>query len=243
MTQSLKNKHILITGGSGGIGQVIAAMAQKAEAVITIWDVQEPQEAVDHFQALDITDEKAVIQGFATLQNFPDIIINGAGIFTHLKPFTALELNDFNALQTNTIGCFLICREAVRRYKNNLTIINLSSALSAKTIPLATAYSASKAGIDSITRSIAAEYSDKGVLAVSLNPGPVQGNMLNQGIAEISGLMNAPKEAIAQQIRDVIPSGMLVEPEEIARLALLIASGQLPSIQGKQIFLDGGFTA
>jgi NAD(P)-dependent dehydrogenase (short-subunit alcohol dehydrogenase family) len=242
MTLSLKNKHLLITGGSGGIGQIIAVQAKKAGASVTIWDLQQPKQT-NQYQAINITDETAVQKGFEEITSFPDTIINCAGIFTRLKPFAALELDEFNELQTNTTGCFLICREALRRYKKHLTIINISSALSQKTIPLATAYSASKAGIDSITRSIAAEYGDKNVLAVSLNPGPVQGEMLNRGIAEIAGLMDAPKEAVEQQIRDVIPSGMVVKPEEIASLALLIAAGQIPSIQGKQIFLDGGFTA
>jgi NAD(P)-dependent dehydrogenase (short-subunit alcohol dehydrogenase family) len=237
MTKNLKNKHILITGGIGGIGQTIAKLAKESGATITIWDINQAN-------PIDTTNEDSVQQGFTDLETFPDIIINCAGIFTHLKPFTALELSEFAELhQTNTVGCFLVCREALRRYKGKLTIINLSSALSTKTIPLGTAYSASKAGIDSITRSIAAEYGDKGVLAVSINPGPVHGAMLNRGMAEIAGLMGAPEEAVAQQIKDVIPSGMLVEACEIADLALLIASGAIPSMQGKQIHIDGGFTA
>lgn len=233
----LNDKHILITGGKGGIGKTIATLAKEAGATITIWDINSSS-------PIDTTAEESVCQGFDNLVSFPDIIINCAGIFTHLKPFVALELSDFNALhQTNTVGCFLVCREALRRYSGQLTLINLSSALSTKTIPLAGAYSASKAGIDSITRTIAAEFGDKGVLAVSLNPGPVQGEMLNRGIAEIAGLMGAPKEAIEQQIKEVIPTGMLVEANEIAAMALLIAAGTIPSMQGKQIHIDGGFTA
>ncbi len=243
MTTSLKNKHILITGGSGGIGQTIAKQAEKAGAIITIWDIK-PANSDHESHTVDTSDEEDVFHGFDILTTFPDIIINCAGIFTNLMPFTSLEVLDFTELHdTNTLSCFLVCREALRRYQDHLTIINLSSALSTKTIPLATAYSASKAGIDSITRSIAAEYGDKNVLAVSINPGPVHGEMLNRGMAEISGLLGAPKAAIAEQIREVIPSGMLVEPTEVAAIALLIASGQVPSMQGKQIHIDGAFTS
>ncbi len=244
MTTSLKNKHILITGGSGDIGQAIATKAREAGATITIWDTQEPAQGDYQFQAIDTSNDTAVVQGFDNLTSFPDIIINCAGIFTHLKPIEALELAEFSELhQVNTTSCFLVCREGLRRYKDKLTIINLSSALSSKAIPLATAYCASKAGIDSLTRSIAAEYGDKGVLAVSLNPGPVQGTMLDQGVAEIAALMGAPLGAVEQQIRDVLPSGVLIEASEIADLALFIAAGQAPSLQGKQINIDGGFTA
>lgn len=242
MSISLKNKHILITGGAGGIGQTIASKAHEAGATITLWDIQE-NGSQDKVVTVDTTDEQAVSSGFDALPSFPDVIINCAGIFSHLKPFTALEISEFNELlHTNTTGCFLVCREALRRYQEQLTIINLSSALSTKTIPLAAAYSASKAGIDSITRSIAAEFGDKNVLAISLNPGPVQGTMLDRGIAEISEFVGAPAEAVEQQIREVIPSGMLIEPSEIAALALVIAADKLPSMQGKQIHIDGGFT-
>lgn len=243
MTISLQDKHILITGGSGTIGQAIAAKAKEAGATITIWDKCPSILAGVNVQAIDTTDENAVSQGFAALTPCPDIIINCAGIFTHLKPFATLELNEFNEVQTNTVGCFLVCREALRRYKDALTIINMSSALSAKAIPLASAYCASKAGIDSLTRSIAAEYGPKGVLAVSLNPGPVAGSMLDRGIDEIAALMGAPLEAVRQQILAVIPSGKLVDPQEIAAMAFFIASGQAPSLQGKQINIDGGFTS
>ncbi len=242
MSKQLKNKHILITGGAGGIGQVIASQAKDAGATVTLWDINDINTNFK-LHIVDTTNEDAVADAFTNLPAFPDVIINCAGIFSHLKPFTALEISDFNELlHTNTTGCFLVCREALRHYQEQLTIINISSALSTKTIPLATAYSASKAGIDSITRSIAAEFGDKNVLAVSLNPGPVQGDMLDRGIAEISELVGAPKEAVEQQIREVIPSGMLVEPDEIAALALVIAAGKIPSVQGKQIHIDGGFT-
>jgi NAD(P)-dependent dehydrogenase (short-subunit alcohol dehydrogenase family) len=243
MTISLQDKHILITGGSGTIGQAIAAKAKEAGATITIWDKCPSILAGVNVQAIDTTDENAVSQGFAELTSCPDIIINCAGIFTHLKPFATLELCEFNEVQTNTVGCFIVCREALRRYKDALTIINMSSALSAKAIPLASAYCASKAGIDSLTRSIAAEYGPKGVLAVSLNPGPVAGSMLDRGIDEIAALMGAPLEAVRQQILAVIPSGKLVDPQEIAAMAFFIASGQAPSLQGKQINIDGGFTS
>lgn len=243
MTISLQDKHILITGGLGTIGQAIALRAHEAGATLTIWDTQPSARAGMNAYAIDTTDESAVGQGFSALGSCPDIIINCAGIFTHLKPFASLELCEFNEVQTNTMGCFLVCREALRRYKDALTIINMSSALSAKAIPLASAYCASKAGIDSLTRSIAAEYGTKGVLAVSLNPGPVAGTMLDRGIDEIAALMGAPREAVQQQILDVIPSGKLVDPQEIAALALFIASGQAPSLQGKQINIDGGFTS
>lgn len=243
MTISLQDKHILITGGLGTIGQAIALGAQEAGATITIWDKCSSGLPGVNVQSIDTTDENAVVQGFAALTPCPDIIINCAGIFTHLKPFASLELSEFNEVQTNIVGCFLVCREALRCYKDALTIINMSSALSSKAIPLASAYCASKSGIDSLTRSIAAEYGPKGVLAVSLNPGPVAGAMLDRGIAEIAALMGAPHEAVRQQILAVIPSGRLVDPQEIAAMALFIASGQAPSLQGKQINIDGGFTS
>ncbi|MDA3835767.1 MAG: SDR family NAD(P)-dependent oxidoreductase, partial [Spirochaetales bacterium] len=236
MKTFLQHKHILITGGCGTIGQAIAWKAKETGATITLWDTKTVSLADYNVQNVDTTDEIAVQEGFANLESMPDIIINCAGIFKNFKPLAALELNEFNELHhMNTTSCFLVCREGLRHYKGNLTIINISSALSAKAIPLASAYCASKAGIDSLTRSIAAEYGTQGVLAVSLNPGPVAGSMLDNGIDEIATLMGAPREAVIQQMLDVIPSGKLVDVEEIAAMAVFIATGQTSSMQGKQI--------
>ena len=250
MTKSLQGKHILIPGGGGEIGQTIAEMACKGGATVTIWDKKSADRVSQdtcQYQTIDTTDEIKISTAFKELEttnNLPDILINCVGIFTHLKPFEALDLAEFTEhFQTNTTSCFLTCREALRKYKKRLTIINISSALSQKAIPLASAYSASKAAIDSLTRSIAVEYGAKGVLAVSLNPGPVAGTMLDNGVNEIAGLMGAPVEAVKQQLLDVIPSGQLTSSKEISRLALFIAAGQVPSLQGKQLNIDGGFTS
>jgi NAD(P)-dependent dehydrogenase (short-subunit alcohol dehydrogenase family) len=246
--KSLNKKNILIPGGGGEIGQNIAKSASEAGAGVTIWDKRTAEKSQDnyHYQIIDTSDEKAVRAAFAELEQedkLPDILINCVGLFTYLKPFTALELNEFTKLfQVNTVSCFLTCREALRRYKEKLTIINLSSALSQKAIPLTAAYSASKAAIDSLTRAIAGEYGQKGVMAVSINPGPVAGAMLDNGVKEIAALVGAPEQAVRQQILDVIPSGSLTAKEEISSLALFIPMNKAPSLQGKQINHAGGFS-
>lgn len=120
-------------------------------------------------------------------------------------------------------------------------LINISSSLSQKPIAMAAAYAASKAAIDSLTRSIAIEYGARGVRAVAINPGPVEGRMLDQGLAQIARGLGAPNEVIMEKIIEGLPTGKVVRADEVAALAIFLAGRTADSINGQTINLDGGF--
>ncbi len=248
---TLEKKTILIVGGAGTIGAAVAQHASKHGAQVMIWDkdvssirdlASKKKWAVSQ---VDACNEQEVVEAFNVLitsSRLPDIVVNAAGIFTHLRPLEALDLADFEeVIHTNVAGTFLSCREAIRHCGTNLVLINISSSLSQKPIPMAAAYAASKAAIDSLTRSIAIEYGAKGVRAVAINPGPVEGRMLTQGLTEIAQAIGAPNEVIMEKIIEGLPTGKVVTADEVAALAIFLASRGADSINGQTINLDGGF--
>ncbi len=247
----LENKSMLITG-AGDIGTEVARQAIAAGAKVTAWDKNldrfadnELKEKIS-LKQVDAANEEAVKKGFDAIEQengTPDILVNGAGVFIHLRPMGALDFTGFHSVLDNNINsCFLASSEALRRYKDKLTIVNISSALSKRPIPAAAAYCASKAAIDSLTRSIALEYASKGVRANAVNPGPVSGGMLKIGVEEIAGILQAPPEGILAKILEGLPQGRVVTPKEVAELIIFLASDQATSINGQTINICGGHT-
>lgn len=238
--------------GAGDIGTEVARQAVAAGAKVTAWD-KNPGRFADadlkekiSLQEVDASNEEAVKKGFDVFEQengTPDILVNGAGVLIHLKPMGVLDFAGFQSVMGNNINsCFLLCSEALRRYKEKLTIVNISSALSKRPIPAAAAYCASKAAIDSLTRSIALEYAAKGVRANAVNPGPVAGGMLNLGMEELAGILQAPPEGILAKILEGLPQGRVVTPKEVAELIIFLASDQAASINGQTINICGGHT-
>lgn len=248
---TLEKKTILIIGGAGTIGSTVAGLASSHGAQVLIWDkdLSPIRDLVSREKwgasQVDVCNEQEVEDAFNLLISsgrLPDIVVNAAGIFTNLRPIESLSLADFEkVIHTNVAATFLSCREAIRYCGNNLIIINISSSLSQKPIPMASAYAASKAAIDSLTRSIALEYGPKGVRAVAINPGPVEGRMLDQGLTEIAKAIGAPNEAIMAKIIEGLPTGKVVTAREVAELAIFLAGRNAESINGQTINLDGGF--
>lgn len=242
---TLTGKTMLVAGGAGGIGRSIAAAGLAAGARVLVWDLAAPStEGVVH-SAIDLTSEDQVRVGFDALERngmLPSILVNAAGVFTQLKPFAGIDFDGFmGVLRTNVGSYFLTCREALRRHPEGLSIVNVSSALSKKPIGMSAAYSASKAAIDSLTRSIAAEYGPMGVRANAVNPGPVGGALLDRGLGEMAEELGCPAQAVMEKMLSVLPGGRLVELGEIARTVIFLAGDEAMSINGQTLNICGGY--
>lgn len=120
-------------------------------------------------------------------------------------------------------------------------MVSVSSALGSRPIPMSAAYAASKAAIDSLTRSIAVEYGPKGVRANAVNPGPVAGELLDRGLAEMAGGLGCPAETVRAQMLSVLPEGRLVTGEEIARAVLFLADDGAAGINGQTLNVCGSY--
>jgi NAD(P)-dependent dehydrogenase (short-subunit alcohol dehydrogenase family) len=250
----LEQKVALITGAGSGIGQASALMFAKEGARVVAIDLNGRGLAETQAKAeaaggscyplvVDVSSEaqvQAAIAHVAETLGSIDILFNNAGISV-LKPITETTEEDWDRiLGVNLKGVFFGCKHAIPWMVNQGkgVIINTASELAIVAQPLYGAYCASKGGVLAMTRALSLEWASKGVRINSLCPGPIQTPMLQ---AEFD--LAADPVAGKQSCVDSIPLGRLGRPEEIAKVAVFLASDDAAFMHGASITVDGGKTA
>ena len=247
----LDGRRALVTGGSKGLGRVMAqALAEAgAEVAIAARTPGECQQAADDIAvttgrrvmgfAADVTKEDDVVRLAAEIEGAMgpvDILINNAGINIR-GPIAEIAEADFSAvMKTNVTASFLCAKVfgvpmAERGWGR---VINLGSIMSVISLPQRTSYATSKAAILGLTKTLALEWAAQGVTVNTICPGPFATDMNKQ-------LLNDPakyKDFIAR-----IPAGRWGELHEIAGLAVFLASDASAYVTGSELFVDGGWTA
>lgn len=254
----LKNKLALITGGGRGIGRAIALAyaAEGADVVVaarTVAQVESvAQEITNQFPvkalalSCDVSDVGSVEEMFKQAeQSFgrsPDILVNNAGI-AESAPITKTDDALWQKhLAINLSGSFYCTRAALpamidRRWGR---IINIASIAGKTGAPYIAAYSASKHGMLGLTRSTALEVAAKGITANAICPGYVDTEMTTRGVENITKKTGRSADEAMAAIRKMSPQNRLVTSEEVAALALLLASEEGFAINGQAINVDGG---
>ena len=216
-------RKALITGGNRGIGQAISELL-KAEG----HEVRTPTRA-----ELDLA-SPASVQGYiASLDWQPDILINNAGL-NKINSLETLSLDDWQAvLNTNLTAPFLLIQAVAGAMKERSwgRIVNLSSCYSLVSRAGRMAYTASKSGLNGLTRTAAIELAPYNVLVNAVGPGFVETDMTRQN--------NNPAqiEALLAQV----PLGRLAQPTEIAAFVAFLVSDRNTYLTGQIIPVDGGF--
>jgi 3-hydroxybutyrate dehydrogenase len=254
----LENKIALITGGGRGIGRAIALEfaregAQVAIAARTLEQVKQvAREIADQFQTVarpfvcDVSDVASVERLFKDVnERFgrgPDILVNNAGI-AETAPLikTDDELWD-RLLAINLSGTFYCTRAALPPMMERGwgRIINIASIAGKTGAPYIAAYSASKHGVLGLTRSAALEYAAKGITVNAICPGYVDTEMTTRGIENITRKTKLTAEQAMDSLKKMSPQNRLVTAEEVAAVALLLASEEGQGINGQAINVDGG---
>ncbi len=254
----LQNRIALITGGGRGIGRAIAiafagAGAQVAVAARSLDQVEKvARELAEQFstQALaivcDVSDRQNVEQMFALIsERFgrgPDIMVNNAGI-AESTPFVKTDdaLWDRH-LAINLSGTFYCTRAALPQMieRGWGRVINIASIAGKTGGPYIAAYSASKHGVLGLTRSVALEVATKGITVNAICPGYVDTEMTTRGIENITKKTRLSSDEAMESIKKMSPQNRIIEPEEVAALALLLASDEGRGINGQAINVDGG---
>lgn len=241
----LKDKVAIVTGASRGIGATIArkfceagasvmlcsrsaaSVAGVAEALVREgWNAKSTQ--------ADVSDE-ADVEALRdlTLQEFSgiDILVNNAGINRDAL-FLRMKSEDWNAvLQTNLTGTAYCMRTVIRPMMRQRSgrIINITSVVGLTGNAGQANYAASNAGVIGLTKSIAKEVSSRGITVNAIAPGFITTDMT----AKLS-------EADRQRILEIIPLGVFGTPEDVAEVALFLASDSARYITGQVIQVDGG---
>jgi 2-keto-3-deoxy-L-fuconate dehydrogenase len=240
----LKGKKAVLTAAAQGIGRAVAEAFIREGAEVVATDLNEKGLAGlagAKTQRLDVTDSAAVA-AFASTTGPVDVLFNCAG-FVHHGPILDCEEKDWDfSFDLNvksmyrTIRAFLPAMLAQGRG----SIINVASvASSLKAVPNRFVYSASKAAVIGLTKAVAADYITRGIRCNAICPGTVESPSLDGRIKALGGdPAEVRRSFIARQ-----PMGRLGKPEEVAYLAVYLASDESSFTTGTTQIIDGGWNA
>ena len=254
-TGRLAGATALITGASRGIGRAIAeAFAREgadlflsATARTNLAEIEAHVGAAGRrvaTGAVDVADEASVEALFAAaVEAFGgiDIVVNNAGIYTG-KPFTEYTAAEFDrVMRVNAYGTFHVMQRALRHMQDRGRgkIVNIASTAGKWESPNQAAYNASKHAVVALTRCAALENAAAGIRVNAICPGFVETDMIGEfeGHAERAGMdFDAFKAAMVSRI----PTGRLLQPEEIAHIAVYLASPESDGMTGQTISISGG---
>lgn len=242
----LDGKTAIVTGGAQGIGEAIATGLRDAGARVFVCDINaETGQATAErlgveFVAADVTDSRAVEAAFDHVVNQAgsvDIAVNNAGI-VHNHPSESLTDEDWRrVLSVNLDGVFYCCRAAGKRMlaQGSGSIINtgsMSGHISNRPQPQS-AYNAAKAAVIHLTKSLAGEWSGRGVRVNSISPGYVGTPLTKRGM---------DNDEWRRVWLDGTPMGRVAEPAEIAPAVVFLASDAASFCTGTDLVVDGGYT-
>ncbi|RWE20485.1 MAG: SDR family oxidoreductase [Mesorhizobium sp.] len=240
----LTGKIALVTGAGGGIGLQIALTLQQAGAAVVLTDADGTRlsDAAEQFGVkpqvyqLDVSDSKAVRDLAGKIDRCPDILVNNAGV-SRAAPTRDTTDDDWRAvLSVNLDGVFYCSRTfgTLMAERGSGVIVNISSMCGefvTRQQSVYTAYNASKAGVNMITKTLACEWARSGVRVNAVAPGFIASEKI----------VNFPKDVLAQWC-DQTPIGRLGQPHEIASAVHFLASEASSYITGTILLVDGGYT-
>lgn len=241
-------KTAIVTGGASGIGAAFVRrfVAEGGAAMIAELDVERAAafaaELGDRaaYEFVDVADADVFAPlADRTIERFGgiDILFNNAGIGNFgLTP--DLEIEQWRrCVAVNLDAVFYACRAIIPHLKarGGGAIVNTASASGMAADYGFTAYNAAKAGVINYTRCLAIDHARDNIRANAICPGPVDTPLLTSGVDEIEGLR--------AEWERIVPSGRFARPEEIASVALFLASDDASGVTGASIPVDGGLTA
>jgi gluconate 5-dehydrogenase len=246
----LKGRTALVTGSSRGLGRAIAEGMAKAGARIVVngTDPARVKTAVGELRAaglaaegaaFDVTDEAAIVKAFEGFDQAGieiDILVNNAGIQVR-KPLVEFSSADWRkVIETNLTSAFIIGREAAKRMipRKRGKIVNIASLASELARPTIAPYTAAKAGIKNLTKSMAVEWAVSGIQANAIGPGYMLTDM-NQALMSNTDFNN--------WLMSRVPAKRWGNPDELVGAAIFLASPASNYINGQTIYVDGGMLA
>ena len=255
----LTDRTAFITGGGRGIGRAVALLFARegARVFVVARTAAEVERVASEVRAelgdgaaahatCDVADAASVARAFAAAAEFfgrgVDVLVNNAGVAESSKFAETSDEFWRRHLDINLSGTFYCMREALppmveRRWGR---IINVASIAGKTGAPYIAAYAASKHGVLGLTRSVALETAAKGVTVNAVCPGYVDTEMTTRAVENIRAKTGRGADEALEAIKSMSPQHRLVTPEEVAALALLLASEDGRGITGQAINVDGG---
>ena len=251
MKIDLKGKRALVTGGSSGIGSAVATALAAAGAEVAITYLTHPKSADAIVRSIrkrrgkafaiqaDVSDPGAVTAMFGKIDEEwggIDILVNSAGMDGRRALSWEANFADWRkVLEVNLFGAFYCSSEALKRMvpRKRGVILGISSVHEEIAWSGYSAYTASKAAMGMMTKTLAQEAAPHGIRVLSLAPGAIK-TPINRSVWE------SPK--MLKDLLKKIPLHRMGKPEEIARMVVVLVSDVSDYVTGRTIFVDGGMT-
>lgn len=246
MAKRFSGKTVVITGGNSGIGLATAKLFhdEGAKVAISGRDQKTLDEAVKTIGS-DVLAVKADVSKLADIDRLYsqvaakfgkiDGLFANAGIAKFAPVSDSTEQLFDETFDINVKGLYFTVQKALPHLNNNAGIVLNSSVVNAKGSPTTSVYSASKAAVRSLARTLAAELVDRSIRVNVVSPGPIETPIFGR-----TGLPQAAVDEFANHIKASNPMKRFGTPEEVARAVLFLTSGEASYITGVDLNVDGG---
>ena len=248
MSPHLTGRRAIVTGGAAGIGESIvrAFAAEGAHVVVADRDAERASAVADSVGgeawAVDLSDTAAL----AELSLTADILVNNAGI-QQVSPIESFDPERFRLILTLMLESpFLLTRAVLPgMYERGFgRIINLSSVHGLRASAFKSAYVAAKHGLEGLSKVTALEGAPHGVTSNCINPGYVNTALVQKQIADQAAAHGIPESEVVEKVMLVHnPIKRMVDPDDVASLALWLAGPHASMVTGASYTIDGGWAA
>jgi len=253
----LQGQIAVVTGGAQGLGLAIVEQLAGDGATVSMADVQLEKARVSAARLqkkgmkvkpahLDISDSVGVRAYFDQVVNEfgrLDVLVNNAGVGQAIAPITDLSDAEWDRVLRNTLtGTFNCCRAAakVMERQESGCIVNLASINGQSPAAMAGAYNVAKAGVISLTKTLALELAAYGVRVNAVSPGPVYTQFNKTVMAQRCQRLNISEDEMIERIRKSIPLGRWGKPTDIASTVAFLCSSSAAWITGEILRVSGG---
>lgn len=256
MSKLLDGQIALVTGAAQGLGLEIAATLARNGASVILADVQQPKAVAAAAKLveqglsaeaaeLNIADSGSVARCFdrVAARGRLDILVNNAGVGQKVAAVTELSDEEWQRVIGITLtGTFYCCRAAGRIMERQGagSIVNIASINGQNPAALVAAYNVAKAGVISLTRTLALELAAYGVRVNAVSPGPVYTEFNKTVMAQRCQTLNLSEEQMIERVRGSIPLGRWGEAGDIANGVAFLCSPQAAWITGEVLRVSGG---
>lgn len=248
MTIALNDRTVLVTGGTRGIGRaVVLGLAAAGANVVTCYrnDGEHVETLSRELKATagehrviraDVTDPAAVARLFTEIESAYgrlDAVVSNAGVISHV-PFAELPLDEWHrVLDSHLTGAFLVVQRALPLLGDGASVVIVGSRVATVGLPLRSHYTAAKAGLVGLARSLSKELGKRGVRVNVIEPGVIE-------TEEAAKLPPEQYQALQERYRQLTAIGRLGTPDEVADVALFLVSDLSRYVTGACVAVDGG---